>query len=68
MKPILFQLVIKATFLFYLDVQKELKLKQKNDVYFKNSAVKRFITVSRIQNKFCLHNLCVFCVYFIMYI
>ncbi len=32
--------------------------------YIYNSAIKRLIMINRIQNKgFCLHNMCVYCVY-----
>ncbi len=34
----------------------------------KSSAVKRLIVINRIQNKgFCLHNMCVYCVYIYIY-
>ncbi len=36
----------------------------KTDIYIFISAVKQLITINHIQNKrFCLHNMCVYCVY-----
>ncbi len=41
-----------------------LKLENKNWIWKVFSAVKWLIAINRIQNKcFCLHNMCVYCVY-----